>query len=221
MQRATLVVSQTRDEVKKVNDIIRKCLKDAGKLRGKEWELESLEQVDLTVAQKLDARYYPENAAVVLNRDAGGFKRSQVGKVLGVSSRGAVVECAGKVKLIVPHKIAALTVCQINTLTLWTGDRLQLKANGKSLKGERLANGEVVIVKKGLRTGEIKLVDGRFVPKGFRQFVRGYAVTSYGSQGKTVDHVVFADSSRCSRNQRPAMVRHHITRQEKRRDFGE
>ena len=29
----------------------------------------------------------------------------------------------------------------------------------------------------------------------YRQFVRGYAVTSYGSQGKTVDHVLFSDSA--------------------------
>jgi hypothetical protein len=29
----------------------------------------------------------------------------------------------------------------------------------------------------------------------FRQFVRGYAVTSYAAQGKTVDHVLFCDSA--------------------------
>jgi len=29
----------------------------------------------------------------------------------------------------------------------------------------------------------------------FRQFVRGYAVTSYASQGKTVDYVLFSDSA--------------------------
>jgi hypothetical protein len=33
------------------------------------------------------------------------------------------------------------------------------------------------------------------MPPHFRQFTRGYAVTSYGSQGKTVDHVLFADSA--------------------------
>jgi hypothetical protein len=33
------------------------------------------------------------------------------------------------------------------------------------------------------------------VPPHYRQFLRGYAVTSYGSQGKTVDHVLFSDSA--------------------------
>ena len=32
-------------------------------------------------------------------------------------------------------------------------------------------------------------------PQHFRQFVRGYAVTSYASQGKSVDHVLFSDSA--------------------------
>lgn len=44
-------------------------------------------------------------------------------------------------------------------------------------------------------SGSIRLTDGRVIPPHFRQFVRGYAVTSYGSQGKTVDHVLFADSA--------------------------
>ncbi len=43
--------------------------------------------------------------------------------------------------------------------------------------------------------GEIKLTDGRILGKNFRQFVRGFAVTSYSSQGKTVDYVLFSDSA--------------------------
>ena len=31
--------------------------------------------------------------------------------------------------------------------------------------------------------------------KEFREFLPGYAVTSYGSQGKTVDYVLFSDST--------------------------
>jgi hypothetical protein len=39
------------------------------------------------------------------------------------------------------------------------------------------------------------LDDGRTLPKHYRQFVRGYAVTSYAAQGKTVDYVLFSDSA--------------------------
>ncbi len=43
--------------------------------------------------------------------------------------------------------------------------------------------------------GGIELADGRVLDKDFREFLPGYAVTSYGSQGKTVDYVLFSDST--------------------------
>jgi len=43
--------------------------------------------------------------------------------------------------------------------------------------------------------GRIALNDGRTLTKNYRQFVRGYAVTSYAAQGKTVDYVLFSDSA--------------------------
>jgi len=94
-----------------------------------------------------------------------------------------------------PDRLDAITVCRPQALTLCRGDRLQLKANALTAKGAKLANGEIVTVANIKRTGEIALTDGRTLPTSYRQFVRGYAVTSYGSQGKTVDHVLLADSS--------------------------
>lgn len=92
-------------------------------------------------------------------------------------------------------QLDALNVCRPQRLALSCGDRLQLKANATTTAGRKLANGEIVIVSKLRANGEIKLTDGRILPASYRQFVRGYAVTSYGSQGKTVDHVLFADSA--------------------------
>jgi ATP-dependent exoDNAse (exonuclease V) alpha subunit len=88
-----------------------------------------------------------------------------------------------------------LTVCQPVELPLAKGDRLQLKANAPSLDGKELINGELVTVAGINSKGAIQLKDGRTLPKNYREFVRGYAITSYGSQGKTVEHVLFADSS--------------------------
>ena len=59
----------------------------------------------------------------------------------------------------------------------------------------KLANGELVTVKEIHDDGRISLADGRILPKSFRQFVRGYAVTSYASQGKSVNYVLFSDSA--------------------------
>jgi ATP-dependent exoDNAse (exonuclease V) alpha subunit len=78
---------------------------------------------------------------------------------------------------------------------LAAGDRLQLKANAKTRVGQRLANGELVTVDSVLSGGRVKLQDGRILESNYRQFVRGFAITSYASQGKTVDYVLFSDST--------------------------
>jgi len=96
----------------------------------------------------------------------------------------------------IPFKqLDKVTVCQGKEMALSPGDRLQLKANGRSVENKKLANGELVTVKAVHAGGRIALADGRTLDKDFRQFVRGYAVTSYAAQGKSVDYVLFSDSA--------------------------
>src|SRR6202012_934800 len=70
-------------------------------------------------------------------------------------------------------------------LALAQGDQLQLKANALLPDGKELTNGELVTVKKVTPGGQIELKDGRILPDHYREFTRGYAITSYGSRGKT------------------------------------
>ena len=72
---------------------------------------------------------------------------------------------------------------------------MQSKSVFSKFDGRKLANGEVVTVAQIKSSGAIRLADGRILPPHYRQFLRGYAVTAYGSQGKTVDHVLFSDSA--------------------------
>jgi hypothetical protein len=88
-----------------------------------------------------------------------------------------------------------VSVCQTRELTVAPGDRLHLKANRKLASGGRVTNGELVAVKSVRADGGIELADGRVLDPSFRQFLPGYAVTSYGLQGKTVDYVLFSDST--------------------------
>ena len=44
------------------------------------------------------------------------------------------------------------------------------------------------------KRGDIKLTNGWIVAKEFGHFTHGYVTTSYASQGKTVDHVMLAES---------------------------
>jgi conjugative relaxase-like TrwC/TraI family protein len=191
---SVLVVSQTRAEVRDINNAIRERLRERGVL-GEESKVTALEQLDLTGAQKLDARHYPSDCVLVFNRDVVGFKRGAQAKLIGITANRLALELAGKVRHIPLTKVDHLNVCRATELAIAAGDKLQLKANSMTADGRKLANGEIVNVAAIKPDGAIRLQDGRVLPPQYRQFVRGYAVTSYGSQGKTVDHVLFADSA--------------------------
>ena len=188
-----LVVSQTRAEVRDVNERIRATLRADGVLVGAEHSVAALVPVDLTAAQKADPRFYPIGSVAVLNR--GRSCRNIPGSIVAITSAGIVLQTAGKLRMVARADLDRLSVYRPGELVLCPGDRLQLKANSASDDGRKLANGEIVTVANIEDGGAIRLEDGRVLPSHFRQFVRGYAVTSYGSQGKTVDHVLFADSA--------------------------
>ena len=88
-----------------------------------------------------------------------------------------------------------ISVCLPRECPVSTGDRLHLKANRKLASGGCVTNGELVTVKSVRPDGGVELIDGRIMDSSFREFLPGYAVTSYGSQGKTVDYVLFSDST--------------------------
>jgi ATP-dependent exoDNAse (exonuclease V) alpha subunit len=92
-----------------------------------------------------------------------------------------------------------LVVASPSSMEIAPGDRLQLKFNGRSREGVPLNNGELVTVRHVRKDGSI-VVDAddgtrKTLDSTQRLLVRGYAVTSYGSQGKTVDTVLFADAA--------------------------
>jgi hypothetical protein len=84
-------------------------------------------------------------------------------------------------------------------MKIGAGDRLQLKFNGKSVEGRRLNNGELVTVQRVRKDGAVVVENDAGMRETLsasqRLFTRGFAVTSYGSQGKTVDTVLLADAA--------------------------
>ncbi len=194
-RQSVVVVSQTWSEIHKVNDRVRATLKSRKLLGAEDRTVTALEPVDLTDAQKRDQRSYTTERVLVFQRPAAGFERGEVGRLLAITQRGLVVESADKVRTVRFKQAGHFTVCQMRQLPLTGGDRLQLKANGRTRQRQRLVNGELVTVQKIQADGRIKLQDGRVLEADYRQFVRGFAITSYASQGKTVEYVLFSDSA--------------------------
>ena len=192
---STVVVAQTWSEIRKVNESVRAALRRAGLIGAEEHAITALEAVDLTDAQKRDARSYDSESVLIFNRDTSGFRKGQRGRLVAMIGDAIVVEAGNKIREVPFAQLARLTVCRERETAVAVGDRLQLKANAKTKDGRPLANGELVTVARVEGGGRIVLQDGRALEGSYRQFVRGYAVTSYGSQGKTVDYVLFSDSA--------------------------
>lgn len=193
--QSLVVVAQTWAEVHRVNERVRAALKQKGFVAGDERMVEALEKVDLTTAEKRDARFHDSKHVVILNQPLRGLASGTRGKLSGIVKRGVLVEVGGK-SLLVPHRqLDHLTICRPLKIALAKGDRLQLKANRRMSSGQTVTNGELVSVNTVHQDGRIDLADGRTLDASYREFLPGYAITSYGSQGKTVDTVLFSDSA--------------------------
>ena len=192
---SAVVVSQTWGEVHHVNSRVRDALKGKGLLGAADSAVQALERMDLTNAQKRDMRFYPQDAVIVFNQKVRNAQPGAKGKLAGILKSSVLVEVGGKFVMVSNRLLDRITVCQAREISVAQGDRLHLKANRKLASGGRVTNGELVTVKSVRADGGLELTDGRVLDKSFREFLPGYAVTSYGSQGKTVDYVLFSDST--------------------------
>jgi hypothetical protein len=179
----------------RVNERIRAGLKERQLIGAEDHSVQALVENDLTRAQKRDARFYSSESVVVFNQAAQGVGAGSKAKFIGIRKKSVLFEIAGKLADIPNRQLDCVTVCRPVPLTISEGDRLHLKANRRLASGLRVANGELVTVKSVRPDGAIELRDGRVLDCGYREFLPGYAVTSYSSQGKTVDYVLFSDST--------------------------
>jgi conjugative relaxase-like TrwC/TraI family protein len=192
---SAVVVSQTWAEVHRINQRVRDALKGKGLLGANDVTVQALDKLDLTNAQKRDKRFYPQDAVIVFNQKVRQVEPGVRGKLAGIVKAGVLVEVDGRCVTVSNKVLNKITVCLPCEIPVAQGDKLHLKANRKLASGARVTNGELVAVKSVHTNGNIGLADGRILDKSFREFLPGYAVTSYGSQGKTVDYVLFSDST--------------------------
>jgi ATP-dependent exoDNAse (exonuclease V) alpha subunit len=192
---STVVVSQTWTEVHRVNSKVREGLKSKGLLGTTDTPIQVLDRLDLTNAQKRDERFHPPEAVLVFNQKVRDADPGAKGKLAGILKSGLLVEVNGKFVSVSNRLLDRISVCLEREIQVALGDRLHVKANRKLISGQRVTNGELVTVKSVQSDGGVELTDGRVLDASFREFLPGYAVTSYGSQGKTVDYVLFSDST--------------------------
>jgi ATP-dependent exoDNAse (exonuclease V) alpha subunit len=180
--KSALVVSPTHAEGERITVAIRDGLKAEGKL-GDEHIVTAWVPAHLTGAQKSDPTEYSPGDLVQFQQNAKGFNKG---------SRLVVSESATP-----PTELAnRFEVYRPTLLSLAVGDRLRVTAGGKTKDGKhRLSNGSLMNIQGFTKQGDIIVDHGWVIDRDFGHITHGYVVTSYASQGTTVDKVFVGLSS--------------------------
>jgi len=199
--KTALVVSPTHREGDRVTEFIRELLKEVGRVSGKEHHFLSLRSLNLTEAQRGDAREYAEGTIVRFHQDAKGFKSGERVTVVGAKAgRVSIRRENGGEDFLPLQEAKKFQVFTPGEVVFAKGDKLRPTFGGqaretKGLLGRRknkVNNGQIYEVEGFTRDGDIKLSNGYVLPKDYGGITHGYVVTSHASQGKTVDAVLIA-----------------------------
>lgn len=195
--KTTLVVAPTHAEGRLVTDAIRSTLLVAGILASDERVYARLDAKDLTVAERRLPIHYEIGNAIEFQTRAPGF---QLGVRYTVSRVGrssvAVLDPSGLAYVLPLKHAERFSIYTSHAVPIAVGDRIRITKNGWSVgRNSRLDNGRLDTVAGFTAAGEIELASGVVLGRDFGHFAHGYAITSFASQGKTVDRVLLAVSS--------------------------
>jgi len=181
--RSALVVSPTHAEGALVTHTIRNALRAENRLEGLEHQLTMLTRVDLTEAQRGHAGSYRPGDVIQFHQNAKGHR---------LGSRLTVGEGAA----LPLDQASRFQVYRPSSLSLAKGDRIRITKGGQTQDGHKLENGSLYEVAGFTAEGDIRLNNGWVISQDYGHLTHGYVSTSHASQGKTVDRVLIAQSSR-------------------------
>jgi hypothetical protein len=190
--KAALLVSPTWAEIEAVTHEVRDALREQGTLAAREETIKVFDPLSWTDAQKQLTAHYEPGVQLRFVKNTTHYKAGETAEVVGHRGQHLLVRGSdGHKRSFLPSRAPSLfEVGEARELSLAAGDVLLLRANAPGF-----VNGERVTVKK-IEGQKISLVDGRELPRDYRTFTHGYAVTSHAAQGKTVDQVFVVASSR-------------------------
>lgn len=181
-KKSALVVAPTHREGQRVTAEIREELKKRGALGKDERTFQALESINLTEAERRDAVSYSGGDVLVFHQNAKGIRK---GERLVIGEGALPLDEAAKFQ-----------VYRARELHIAPGDLLRVTRNGTTLDGaHRLNNGATYAVKGFDVAGNITLTNGWTIAKDSGFFAHGFCTTSHAAQGRTVDHVILAESS--------------------------
>lgn len=194
--KSALIIAPTHAEGRALTEALRAKLKEQGAL-GTEHQFITRRSTGWSDAEKGDIRNYQPGMVVEFHQNAKGFTRGEKTVVAKDETGLHLVKQDGTRATVPVEQAKRFDVLTTREVEIAKGDRIRITKNGEAkvegqAKGTRLNNGDIYTVEGFTKEGDLRLENGKLLPKGFGHFAHGYVDTSYASQGKTVDRVFIA-----------------------------
>ncbi|WP_406684318.1 relaxase domain-containing protein [Seonamhaeicola sp. MEBiC1930] len=199
-KKSALVITPTNEQAKEINKNVREGLREAKLLGKREKQFAVFDNHYLSVAQKEDIRSYREGQVIQTHQNLPSIKKGSVLTVESVDkSMIKIKDSRGKHHILPLHRAKDYDVYTPRKIELSKGDEIRINKNGFDAQGKRLNNSTILTVKGFDNNGDIRTVkksttrNTEFIlGKDHSNFDYAYAITSYSSQGKTVDKVIIS-----------------------------
>lgn len=194
-KKSALVVSPTHEQGEAVTKAIRQKLREMKKLGKSEIKAQQLRNLNLTDAEKADLRNLQVGQVVQFSQNISGYKRgSQWTVAEGSDGKPVLVSVKGQETKPVPIGHSdRYDVFTKKSIPLSTGDKVLITREGFDKNDKRLTNGQMLdVVEINKRSITLKNPEGKStltIPITYGHLSYGHYITSYASQGKTVDRV--------------------------------
>jgi conjugative relaxase-like TrwC/TraI family protein len=196
--RRTLVISPANKERVAINSIIHRQLQAQGLISSTDHQTTVLvNRQDMTGAErKFALSYVPHEDVIRYNTGSKvfGVNKGDYGRVLDANHRDNKITVQfkdGREITYNPKRLSGVSVYKEATREFAVGDRIQFRAPFGEAKVKNTELGVITEIAQGEFTvslGPDRIVT--FNPERFPHLDHGYAVTSYSSQGKTMDRVL-------------------------------
>lgn len=192
--RTALIISPTHKQGEEITTMVREKLKREGLIGKREISAKKLSNMNMTQAEKLDSRNYKNGHVLHFNQNLKGIKRGSQWVVDNVDDVNLHIRNTDNEEMSIPVMSAKnFDVFEKKEINLSKGDKIQITRNGFDKNKMRLNNGQTLEV-KSVSKKSITLINPvskslYHLDKDFGHLDHAHCVTSYASQGKTVDEV--------------------------------
>jgi ATP-dependent exoDNAse (exonuclease V) alpha subunit len=203
-QKEVLIVTPTHEEASIITTKVRRELKKNGYLGKEDINHKILEDRGLTTSQKQNPSIYNKGDVILFNQNvAGGYIRASEyvvdidRKTYQPYLKDTDPQTQKPIKKEIPFQSAdKFSILKENQIKLSTGDLIRFTNPTKTDQNKNIHKGSIHSIKDiNTSNNQITLDNNQTIPTNFSHLKHGYTTTSYSAQGRTVEHLLIAQSS--------------------------